>query len=37
MRERLDAFVQKGVSTLVLAPLCDPQDLPAFLDGLAPR
>jgi probable F420-dependent oxidoreductase len=37
MRERLDAFVQRGVSTVVLTPLCDPKDLPAFIDGLAPR
>jgi alkanesulfonate monooxygenase SsuD/methylene tetrahydromethanopterin reductase-like flavin-dependent oxidoreductase (luciferase family) len=37
MRERLDAFVQKGVSTLVLTPLCGPEGLPAFIDGLAPR
>jgi probable F420-dependent oxidoreductase len=37
MRERLDAFVQRGVSTLVLTPLCGPEGLPAFIDGLAPR
>jgi probable F420-dependent oxidoreductase len=37
MRERLDAFVERGVSTLVLTPLCDPEQLPAFIDGLAPR
>ena len=37
MRDRLDAFIERGVSTLVLTPLCDPQDLPAFVDGLAPR
>jgi probable F420-dependent oxidoreductase len=37
MRERLDAFVERGVSTLVLTPLSDPKDLPAFIDGLAPR
>jgi probable F420-dependent oxidoreductase len=37
MRERLDAFIEKGVSTVVLAPLCDPEHLPAFIDGLAPR
>jgi probable F420-dependent oxidoreductase len=36
MRERLDAFVQRGVSTLVLTPLCGPEGLPAFIDGLAP-
>jgi alkanesulfonate monooxygenase SsuD/methylene tetrahydromethanopterin reductase-like flavin-dependent oxidoreductase (luciferase family) len=37
MRDRLDAFVARGVSTLVLTPLCDPKELPAFIDGLAPR
>jgi probable F420-dependent oxidoreductase len=37
MRERLAAFTEKGVSTLVLTPLCDPEDVPAFIDGLAPR
>jgi probable F420-dependent oxidoreductase len=37
MRERLTAFTEKGVSTLVLTPLCDPEDVPAFIDGLAPR
>jgi probable F420-dependent oxidoreductase len=37
MRERLGAFTEKGVSTLVLTPLCGPEDLPAFIDGLAPR
>jgi probable F420-dependent oxidoreductase len=37
MRERLDAFIETGVSTLVLTPLCDPEHLPAFIDGLAPR
>jgi probable F420-dependent oxidoreductase len=36
MRERLDAFAEKGVSTHVLTPLCGPEDLPAFIDGLAP-
>ena len=36
MRERLDAFADKGVSTHVLTPLCGPEDLPAFIDGLAP-
>jgi alkanesulfonate monooxygenase SsuD/methylene tetrahydromethanopterin reductase-like flavin-dependent oxidoreductase (luciferase family) len=36
MRERLEAFAQGGVSTLVLTPVCDPQDMPAFIDGLAP-
>jgi probable F420-dependent oxidoreductase len=36
MSERLAAFTEKGVSTLVLTPLCDPEDVPAFIDGLAP-
>jgi probable F420-dependent oxidoreductase len=36
MRERLAAFADGGVSTLVLTPLCDPQDVPAFIDELAP-
>jgi probable F420-dependent oxidoreductase len=36
MRERLDAFAERGVSTHVLTPLCGPEDLPAFIDGLAP-
>lgn len=37
MRERLDEFAQGGVSTLVLMPLCEPDDLPALIDELAPR
>jgi probable F420-dependent oxidoreductase len=37
MRERLAAFAERGVSTLVLTPLCGPEDVPAFIDGLAPR
>jgi hypothetical protein len=36
MRERLDAFAERGVSTHVLTPLCEPDGLPAFIDGLAP-
>jgi probable F420-dependent oxidoreductase len=36
MRDRLGAFTQGGVSTLVLTPLCGPDELPAFIDGLAP-
>jgi probable F420-dependent oxidoreductase len=36
MDERLDAFAEKGVSTHVLTPLCGPDELPAFIDGLAP-
>jgi probable F420-dependent oxidoreductase len=36
MRERLDAFAERGVSTHVLTPLCGPDGLPAFIDGLAP-
>jgi probable F420-dependent oxidoreductase len=37
MRERRAAYPEKGVSTLVITPLCDPEDVPAFIDGLAPR
>ena len=37
MRERLGRFAQGGVSTFVLTPLCGPDELPAFVDGLAPR
>jgi alkanesulfonate monooxygenase SsuD/methylene tetrahydromethanopterin reductase-like flavin-dependent oxidoreductase (luciferase family) len=37
MRERLDEFAQGGVSTLVLMPLCEPDELPAVIDELAPR
>jgi probable F420-dependent oxidoreductase len=37
MRERLDEFAQGGVSTLVLMPLCEPDELPALIDELAPR
>jgi probable F420-dependent oxidoreductase len=36
MRERLAAFTEKGGCTRRLTPLCDPQDVPAFIDGLAP-
>jgi probable F420-dependent oxidoreductase len=37
MRERLDEFAQGGMSTLVLMPLCEPDELPALIDELAPR
>jgi probable F420-dependent oxidoreductase len=37
MRERLGRFAQGGGSTFVLTPLCGPDELPAFVDGLAPR
>jgi probable F420-dependent oxidoreductase len=36
MRGRLRAFAREGVTTLVLEPVCAPDDLPALIDGLAP-
>ena len=36
-RERLGAFAEAGVTTFVLAPLCEPPALAAFIDGVAPR
>jgi len=36
MRERLGEFAAAGVTTFVLSALCGPDDLPAFIDGLAP-
>jgi alkanesulfonate monooxygenase SsuD/methylene tetrahydromethanopterin reductase-like flavin-dependent oxidoreductase (luciferase family) len=36
MRERLDAFAAAGITTLCLMPICGPDELPAFIDGLAP-
>jgi probable F420-dependent oxidoreductase len=37
MRERLEQFVAGGITTLVLAPLCDPAELPGLIDAMAPR
>jgi probable F420-dependent oxidoreductase len=36
MRERLGEFAAAGVTTFVLSAMCGPDDLPAFIDGLAP-
>jgi alkanesulfonate monooxygenase SsuD/methylene tetrahydromethanopterin reductase-like flavin-dependent oxidoreductase (luciferase family) len=37
MRDRLQAFVDGGISTLILTPLTAPDDLPRMIDALAPR
>jgi len=37
IRERLSEFVARGITTVVLAPLCAPEQLPELLDALAPR
>jgi probable F420-dependent oxidoreductase len=37
MRERLERFVAGGITTVVLMPICGPDELPALLDALAPR
>jgi probable F420-dependent oxidoreductase len=36
-RERLRAFAERGITTFVLTPICEPAGLAAFIDGLAPR
>jgi alkanesulfonate monooxygenase SsuD/methylene tetrahydromethanopterin reductase-like flavin-dependent oxidoreductase (luciferase family) len=36
IRERLAAFAAAGVTTLCLMPICEPDELPAFIDGMAP-
>ena len=36
-RERLAAYVEAGVTSLCLTPMCGPDDLPATIAGLAPR
>ena len=36
MRERLDEFAAAGITTFVLSAMCGPDELPAFIDGLAP-
>jgi probable F420-dependent oxidoreductase len=36
MRERLAAFAAAGITTLCLMPICEPDELPAFIDGMAP-
>jgi len=37
IRERLQQFVDGGITTVVLAPICAPEQLPGLLDALAPR
>jgi probable F420-dependent oxidoreductase len=37
MRERLAAFVEGGITTLILTPLAAPDQVPALIDALAPR
>jgi probable F420-dependent oxidoreductase len=37
IRERLSEFVARGIETVVLAPLCSPEQLPELLEALAPR
>jgi probable F420-dependent oxidoreductase len=37
IRERLQEFVDGGVTTAVLAPICPPEQLPGLLEALAPR
>jgi probable F420-dependent oxidoreductase len=37
MRERLQAFVDGGITTLILTPITAPDDLPRMIDSLAPR
>jgi probable F420-dependent oxidoreductase len=37
IRERLQEFVDGGITTAVLAPICPPEQLPGLLEALAPR
>jgi probable F420-dependent oxidoreductase len=36
-RERLREFADSGITTFVLAPVCEPAAVPAFIDAMAPR
>jgi probable F420-dependent oxidoreductase len=36
-RERLREFADGGITTFVLAPVCEPAAVPAFIDAMAPR
>jgi probable F420-dependent oxidoreductase len=36
MRERLNEYVERGITTLVLTPIAPPEQLPGLIDGLAP-
>src|SRR3954447_19734851 len=35
-RERLQAFAEAGITTFVLAPICEPGEVGSFVDALAP-
>jgi probable F420-dependent oxidoreductase len=35
-KQRLGEFVQRGITTPVLTPICGPEELPAMIDALAP-
>ena len=35
-RERLEAFAEGGITTFVLTPVCEPSEVPRFVDDLAP-
>jgi probable F420-dependent oxidoreductase len=37
MRDRLAAFADGGITTLILTAITAPDDLPRFMDGMAPR
>jgi alkanesulfonate monooxygenase SsuD/methylene tetrahydromethanopterin reductase-like flavin-dependent oxidoreductase (luciferase family) len=37
IRDRLHEFVDGGITTAVLAPICPPEQLPGLLEALAPR
>src|SRR3954463_12627294 len=37
MRERLRQFADGGITTFVLAPVCEPAQVPGFIDAMAPR
>ena len=36
-RERLQAFAEGGITTFVLTPVCEPHEVPRFVDELAPE
>src|SRR5919199_900342 len=36
-RARLEEFSAGGITTFVLAPICEPDEVPAFIEGLRPR
>jgi hypothetical protein len=36
-RARLEEFAAGGITTFVLAPICEPDEVPGFIAGLRPR